>query len=165
MKFPLERRFPEEISVLEDLFGHTEVQVRLPRLNDIFNRAENAWRNYVAQIPNGRVKYLLIAEAPPWSVTGVAPQYVLDPSSRPRTLMRALRKAFLPPNGQLKSADALAEFARQSFLLVDSIPFAMDYSPKRGAPNYDKLVGLSARSFLQETLKSSSLVWSSPENS
>ena len=76
MTISLERRFPEELSVLEEnSFGYAEVQGKLPRLNDIHDHTEAKWRNYVAKLPDGRVNYLLIAEAPPverhWCDTAV----------------------------------------------------------------------------------------------
>ena len=43
---------------------------------------------------------------------------------------------------------------------MDSIPFAMDYSSKRAKPKYEKLVRLTVRTYLQETLNLSSLSWS-----
>ena len=158
MPLPLEQRFRKELVVLEELFSEAQVRECLSRLDEIHRRTEAKWREYVEQLRGGRVNYLLIAEAPPWSDTG-SPQYVLDPRSRPRTLMRALRKVFSVPEHS-DSEEALAVFACRGFLMVDSIPFSMNYSRKRGKPQYKELVSLTARTYLQAKLKSESLRWS-----
>jgi hypothetical protein len=115
----LEQRFPEELSVLPELFSEARVRASLPRLNEIHGRTEEWWHQYVGQLPGGRVNYLLIAEAPPWSGTGMPSKYVLDPASRPRTLMRALRKAFSVAD-EHDASTALKEFAHRGLLVVDS---------------------------------------------
>src|SRR5690606_28877771 len=118
---------------------------------------ETIWEEYVRMLPGGAVKFLLIAEAPPWSVDG-APQYVLDPNSRPRTLMRALRGAFDLSKG-LDASEALAELARRGFLVVDSSPFSMDYSGKRSSLKYQRLIDVTATTYLKRKLSHSSLSW------
>jgi hypothetical protein len=159
---PLEERFPIELSILKKLFGDAPVASALARLNQIYEYTEDKWRLYLALLRNKRVRYLLIAEAPPWSTTDV-PQYVLDPTSRSRTLMKALRRAFLSPSdcNQLDAGEVLAEFARRGLLIVDSVPFPMDYSKKRSHKEYDCLVQLTAKSYLYEKLRSAELSWSS----
>jgi hypothetical protein len=113
------------------------------------------WNQYVATLSGGIVRYVLIAEAPPWSAEG-APQYLLDPASPVRTLMRALRKVF--PEADCEStADTLKPLARHGFLLVDSIPFAMNYSAKRSSKKYGDLIRLTTKSYLQAKIDSSSL--------
>jgi len=160
MTLSLEQTFPDELSVLKELFGVDQVEGKLRRLNEIHEYTEGKWRDYVAKLPDGQVNYLLIAEAPPWSATG-RPEYVLDPESRSRKLMQALRRVFLLPSvfRQLDANKALAEFARQRLLIVDSIPFAMDYSNKRSRRKYDSLVRLTAQSYLRKKLLSASLSW------
>ncbi|MBZ5545967.1 MAG: hypothetical protein LAO07_20220 [Acidobacteriia bacterium] len=158
MTLPLEQRFTEELSVLEELFSETKVRKSLPRLNEIYSCTEERWQEYAEQLPGGQVNYLLIAEAPPWRHSG-SPQYVLDPASRPRTLMRALRKA-LSLSEQHDGGWAMKQFAQRGLLIVDSIPFAMNYSAKRSSVKYDRLVQLTAQSLLQEKLESTSLSWS-----
>jgi hypothetical protein len=61
----LQKAFVAELAVLEDIFGVDRVASRIERLNEIHRFAETTWRQYVAQIPGGVVRYLLIAEAPP----------------------------------------------------------------------------------------------------
>jgi hypothetical protein len=149
----------QALPILWELFAGEEQQERLPRLKEIHGHAELHWRNYVEQFSDRSVKYLLIAEAPPWSHPGEQIQYVLDPSSRSRTLMSALRRAF-PTAYELPAEKALAEFARQGFLIVDSIPFSMKYtSNKRKSHKYQQLIDVTAIA-IQEALQSSSLKWS-----
>ena len=89
----IEYIYPKEYEALMRLFGAGEVEAKIARLNEIYFHAETKWNDYLNQIPNGEVKYLLIAEAPPWSNSGT-PKYVLDPDCEARTLLIALCKAF-----------------------------------------------------------------------
>jgi hypothetical protein len=73
--------------------------------------------------------------------------------------MRALRRAF-PAASEMSPEKALAEFARQRLLIVDSIPFAMKYSSsKRRGRKYEHLVSLTVPALL-EKLESRSFSWS-----
>lgn len=157
----LEECFSTEMQVLVGMFGRDQITKKLPRLNEIHQHTEAMWRDYLKRLQGRSVRYLLIAEAPPWSDSGV-PQYVLDPKSRSRTLMKALRGAFLSPasSRQLDGERALAEFAAQGLLVVDSIPFAMDYLKSRSRLQYGTLVGLTVHSYLRKKLLSSSLSFS-----
>jgi hypothetical protein len=158
MALPLEQLFPNELSVLCKLFSDAEVLGKIPRLNEIHFYIEKRWGEYVEQFPDGRVKHLLIGEAPPWSDAG-AIQYVLCPAARPRTLMRALRKVFSVPK-TYDSRGALDVFARRGLLVVDSIPFPMKYSSNmRRRPSYENLVRLTARTYLNKRLNLPSLSW------
>ena len=160
---PLEQSFPDELSILKKLFGVDHVEGKLQRLNDIYKYTEGKWRDYVAKLPNGRVNYLLIGEAPPWRSPDEKIQYVLDPESDSRTLMLALTKALLSVSAceQVNAKKALAELATRGFLIVDSIPFAMKYpSPMRARTKYIELVHLTTLTHLQKKLSLSSISWS-----
>ena len=151
----LDKDYKRELRVLEDLFGRETVASNLPRLQKIHDYTERKWRAYARQVPDGRVKYLLIAEAPPWSAEGT-PEYVLDPKSSPRTLMRALRSGLLTKAEAttLGPDAALAAFARMGLLIIDSLPFSMSYSGRRSSPHYSRLVELAAPSYLMPKLTS-----------
>jgi hypothetical protein len=153
-----EERFRGELIALRALFGRARVDVALPRVHQIHEYTEAMWKRYVATLHGGVVRYVLIAEAPPWSVDGT-PQYLLDPSSSIRALMPALRRAF-PGAGLGSAADALKALARHGFLLLDSIPFPMEYRAKRSSEKYDDLIKLTMTSYLQTKIDSSSLEWS-----
>jgi len=81
-------RFQDELDALRKLFGSSSVHAALPRLKEIYYYTEEKWHAYVKQIPEGVVRYVLIAEAPPWSRDGT-PQFLLDPASRSRSLLDA----------------------------------------------------------------------------
>jgi hypothetical protein len=151
--------FPDAFEVLVRLFGKADVQAKLGRLDLIFQHAEHWRKQYIAGLPDRRVKYLLIAEAPPWSEAGT-PQFVLDPTSRPRTLLKALRKAFCATALPVNSPKLLATLAGSGFLIVDSIPFSMDYSSRRDRALYQALVNESVRTYLLPTLNSCGLALS-----
>jgi len=151
-------RFRTELCALRKLFGPASVDAAIPRLREIHDYTEAKWQAYADQIPGGVVRYLLIAEAPPWSDDG-APQFLLDPASRVRSFMGALRRVF--PRASLgSSAETLKVLARHGFLLLDSIPFAMNYSSKRSSPRYDDLIRLTAKTYLQAKIDASPLTWS-----
>ncbi len=151
----LEQLYENEYQALIDIFNEDIVRKSIVRLNYIYKYTENIWWDYIKGIPNGHVRYLFIAEAPPWSPAGV-PQYFLDPKSRPRTLMRALKKAFFRNNDQ-NSKSILKMFSHSGFLLVDSIPFSMQFTNKRNNKNYRKLVSLCVKSYMINKLNNSGL--------
>src|SRR2546430_418282 len=112
----LEQCFPEELSVLRELFGDAAVQECLPRLNEIHGCTEATWRKSVGWLPDRLVRYILLAEAPPWPLAPAPPQYVFCPASRPRVLMKALRKAFSVPKST-DAGEAVKEFARRGLFI------------------------------------------------
>lgn len=155
----LETRFSDELAILKRLFGTTSIN--LTRINLVYDYTEQKWREYIDQIPDGVIKYLLIAEAPPATADG-PPPYFLDPAARPRTLMQAVSGAFFGDlvYKQLGSERTLAKLAQQGFLMVDSIPFAMDYKARRSRKAYADLVALTAKKYMLAKLAASSLSWS-----
>ncbi|UCG50866.1 MAG: hypothetical protein JSW58_11765 [Candidatus Latescibacterota bacterium] len=165
VKQPLEQKYREELSVLGRLFGSRLSASTLTRLNEIFEHTEGLWQRYVDQIPDRMVQYLLVAEAPPWSETG-RPQYILDPLSRPRTLMNALCRAFFgrPIYNELGVEATLSALAQHGFLVVDSIPFAMPYGGKRGNRAYKELVWMTCGTYLGEKLRGNNLTYSDTLN-
>ena len=158
----LQKAYVAEFAILEELFGVDRVSSSIERLNEIHRFVETTWRQYVARIPDGVVRYLLIAEAPPWTRTGT-PRFVLHPNSPQSALMRALRRTFLDDDqlARLNTAQTLAEFARQGLLIVDSIPFSMKYlSRHRAKPQYRELVAKSVQTYLNRKLVWPAISWS-----
>jgi hypothetical protein len=154
-----EETYQGELVALRALFGEARVSRDLPRLGEIHEYTETKWHEYAALLRDDSVRYLLIAEAPPWSPDG-PPQFLLDPGSRVRTLMRALQHAFPGCEG-MSPAESLQALALRGFLLIDSIPFAMKYSSRqRASERYDDLVRLTATSYLQRKVQESGLTWS-----
>jgi hypothetical protein len=152
-------RYRSELAALTALFGEERVVRALPRLQEIHDYTEAKWSAYAATLRDGIVRYLLIAEAPPWSPEG-RPEYALDPKSDPRTIMKAVRCAF-PRCKDLSNDELLDALAQHGFLLMDSIPFAMKYSSsKRANARYDDLIRLTVTSYLHTKIDESGLTWS-----
>ncbi len=55
---------------LSKLFGKSYVERRLRRLDWIFGESERYWKDNLARFGDQSVKYLLLAEAPPWRKEG-----------------------------------------------------------------------------------------------
>jgi len=159
----IKNKFQEEFNALIHLFGENEVNSKISRVNEIHHYTENIWNNYVSNIPNGEVKYLLIAEAPPWSSTG-RPEYFLDHRSNSRSIMNAVKKAFFTTSKakNIEAKETLNELSKIGFLIIDSIPFSMDYSKsnKRSTNAYFELVSRSMDGYFNEKLNHSTLNWS-----
>jgi hypothetical protein len=151
-------RFQDELDALRKVFGSSSVHAALPRLREIYYYTEEKWHAYVKQVPEGVVRYVLIAEAPPWSHDGT-PKFLLDPASRIGPYMGALRQAF-PQARRGSSADTLKVLAGHGFLLLDSIPFAMKYpSKERSSQKYVNLLRLTTKTYLQAKIDASRLTW------
>jgi hypothetical protein len=149
-------RFQNELDALRKLFGSSAVHGALPRLKKIYYYTEEKWHAYVEQIPQGAVRHVLIAEAPPWS-DGGRPQFWLDPDSRVQ--LSPLRCLYC--HTRLASyRDILEAAAKHGFLILDSIPFAMNFSRKRASPRYRDLLRLTTKTYLQAKIDTPSLTWS-----
>jgi hypothetical protein len=159
----LQERYPRCFEALEPLCGGSVPSSTLERLNEIYLRTENIWTDYVSMIPHGAIRYLLFAEAPPWSESG-RPKYVLDPESKPKTLMRALSQAFFdrPTQATFGTDKILRRLAERGFLIVDTLPFAIDYSlnGRRQRKAYKTLVAASCSTYVREKLETTGLKWS-----
>lgn len=153
-----EKKFGVEIGLLRDLYGSETVEKNISRVEEIHAYTEGVWREYVRNLGRTPVRYLLIAEAPPWSESG-RPEYVLDKLSKSRSFMAALRGGFLGARSA-SPVECLRVFAAEGFLVLDSIPFAMNYSPKRSSKKYDRLISATTDTYLQAKIKSSNLEWS-----
>lgn len=147
MNTMLEQKYKTEYKLLRELFGFEFVNERIKRLNTIHEYTESLWSIYIRKIPNKTVKYLLIAESPPWSQDG-QPQYFLDPNSSSRSLMNAFSRAFFPNNRNKNLKLIINNFAENGFLLVDSIPFSMCYSGFRSLEKYNELIELTVKSYM-----------------
>jgi len=105
----------------------------ISQLRHIFDKTENAWvknlKNYKSEI-----KYLLICEAPPWSMTN--PKYFyLQPQGQ---LFDTVWKTFF--NSQKRNTPYKC-LAKVGFLLIDSLPFSINYKTKhRKSDDYFKLI-------------------------
>ncbi len=151
MRKPLEQSYKKEYEVLKGLFKAGYVDERIERLNFIHEYTESIWDEYIKLIPNKIIRYLLIAESPPWS-DEKTPQYFLDPTSRSRLLMNAFKGAFYCKLPNITPKNVISCFAEKGLLLIDSIPFSMCYKSVRRRPKYEELVNLSVKSYMLKKL-------------
>jgi len=153
----LQKRFPDAFESLESLFGEREVREREQRLDDIFDTAGRAWTRNLANLGDRRVKYLLFAEAPPWSDPGLPVSYFYESLSG--AWVKRVLKACLQELPTVKE-DVLRRLADKGFPLIDSLPFAMRYTTAhRKRYEYLNLVA-TCKGYLEEKLKNGSITWS-----
>jgi hypothetical protein len=117
------------------------------RLNKIFIKCEEKWEENLNRLTE--VKYLLIAEAAPWSENGPI-NYFYNTFKGP--WCNRIWKAFFDETAPNDVNKALKRLAEKQFLLIDSLPFSMKYtSYYRNKPYYSKLVK-SCSGYLTEKL-------------
>jgi hypothetical protein len=142
-------RFEKEIQILKQLFSNEFVVSNLNRINDIFSTTEKLWEAQIQYLPKEGIKYLFIAEAPPWSSIGEI-KYIYNPESEPRTLLKALSKAFFGEYiyQSIGVKETLKKLTESGLMVFDSLPFAWDYSNKRNNKYYSELLSLTINSYL-----------------
>jgi len=89
------------------------------------------------------IKYLLLAEAPPWTEHGEEVRYFYSTFHTLKgSWCKSIWSAFCPSEKPPDVIEiALTKLAEQGFLLIDTLPFAMDYSKvRRKTGLYRKLV-------------------------
>lgn len=134
----IEEEFPEQYMKLVLLFGRNEVQSKADRLNEIYAWCEAAWNRNLDRLRNTDVKYLLIAEAPPWSENNPI-SYFYSTFTGP--LRNRIWKAFFDEAAPNDVNEALTRLAEKQFLLIDSLPFPMKYNPNhRNNQSYVELI-------------------------
>ena len=159
----LEEEFSEQYDQLVSLIGGDEMRGKAARLNEIYGACEAAWNRNLYRLRNTDVKYLLIAEAAPWS-GGDLTQYFYetfdkDDNGKPIQWIRSLWKVFYPCPPPNDIEQSLRMLAQSQFLLVDSLPFALSYKSYRKNPEYRELV-LSCSEYLRMKLQCDRINWS-----
>ncbi len=146
----LEEEFPEQYKKLVKLFGSNEVWSKAGRLNEIYARCEAAWNRNLDRLRNTDVKYLLIAEAPPWSENDPI-SYFYSTFTEP--LRHRIWNAFFNEAAPNDVNNALTRLAEKQFLLIDSLPFSMEYKTNhRKKELYVELIKC-CKAFVDEKLK------------
>jgi hypothetical protein len=144
----LEASYPEGIKALRELFGLSLYESHLRRLNDIFKVCEMAWERNIARLQNRIVRYLLIAEAAPWTDEGINPRYFYETLDG-AWVGRVLRAFFKARPGSIEQC--LQALANEGFLLADTLPFAMKYSTAlRKTTGYLRLLSATRQYFFIE---------------
>jgi hypothetical protein len=156
----LEKAYRSQQETLRRLFnvgGNDLIAEKRVRLDHIFRTAERKWIENVERLKGNRVKYLLLAEAPPWTETREV-RYFYNTFSG--SWVARIWHAFFPSEKLTPNIDSgLSRLADQGFLLVDSLPFGMKYSSaKRRTPSYRKLV-LDCLPFLFRQIGNPKISW------
>lgn len=152
----LEKEFPEQYKRLAKLFGSNVVRSKAGRLNEISARCEAAWETNLDRLRNTEVKYLLIAEAPPWSEK--------DPINYFYTTLKGpwcnrIWNAFFNEAIPDDVNRALTLLAEKQFLLIDSLPFSMEYKTNhRKKELYVELIKC-CKAFINKKLNNEKIQW------
>ena len=150
-------KFPECFKILKRLFGDDVVSQKANRLNEIFIKCEKKWQENLDRLKGIEVKYLLIAEAAPWTAEGeVRYFYNTFDGNWVKRIWYAFYDTPFPDDMEC----GLNCLAKKQFLLIDSLPFSMKYSSYyRKKPLYSELVQ-SCSDYLIEKLNNKKLKWS-----
>ena len=133
--------FKQNLNLLVTLFGENPVYSKLDRLKEIFISTESSWTNNIERFRDKPIKYILLGEAAPWSENGI-PRYFYNQieSKFHRSIWNAFFPSFPIPKEGKNSYEMLAN---EGFLLIDTLPYAMDYSGKRNKSSYYNLINSS----------------------
>lgn len=153
--------FNQNLPRLENIFGKTEVAKKTTRLKEIFQSTETSWQKNLDRLADKKVKNILIAEAAPWSDTGV-PRFFYNriESSYHQRIWRAFFPYSPIPSDNDTAFNMLAE---KNFMLIDTIPFSMSYSGMRNHPDYFRIIANSTV-WWTEKLKSDKITFAEKVN-
>jgi hypothetical protein len=167
-------QYTDELEILKKLFDSNFVENRIENIEKIFDASEFYWNNNLKYVIENdiKIKYLLIGEAPPdYEISNKEEvKYFYNPNniSVPQSYLEKVFNAFYPDQkadhiqyNPDKKQHKLNHIADKGFLLIDSLPFAMNYSGngKRNRAAYKKLVKVCAASYLSNKLKNSKIPW------
>lgn len=129
--------FDQQLHLLKNLFQN---QINVPKeqqLRNIFDTTENFLYNNLKRFSNREIKYLLICEAPPETGNYFYNNYK-------KTLFTTVWNTFYSNPVCSNHDDAYKCLADVGFLLVDTLPYAMDYSInqkiRKNNSSYDALI-------------------------
>lgn len=133
--------FDLNLPLLQNIFGESEVNRRISRLQEIYYNTESSWQDNIKRLASKNIENILIAESAPWSEIG-RPRYFYNriESSYHKRIWATFFPNIEIPHDQEKAFRMLAD---KNFLLVDSIPFSMNYKGKRNHSDYFNLVANS----------------------
>lgn len=134
----MENIFDNNLSIIENLYGKQFIIDRYNRLLEIFKNTEHSWYKNLNRVKNKKIENLLIAEAPPWTASGI-PRYFYN-SLESNYHMRIWSTFFPLKKVPSDNEQAYNMLIDKNFLLIDSLPYAMNYKGKRKNKNYQKLV-------------------------
>lgn len=133
--------FNKNLPILYHLFGEEIVARKLVRLKEIFNSTELAWENNLGRYHQTPIKHILFAEAAPWSEKG-KPRYFYNQieSNFHQRIWKAIISTQPIP---IDVEQSYLMLASRGFLLLDTIPYAMDFSSKRNKYAYFEIIAQS----------------------
>lgn len=167
--------FSQEIKLLESLFGEGLISANKKNLKNVFEATESCWEDNLKYIQqnNIKIKYLLFGEAPPGGINGVNEdvKYIYNPKSiKYQSYLINVYKCFFPTKKIKVSTpdvkmDLLRNIADRGFLLIDSLPFAMNYSGNyRGRKKYSGLIKECTNNYLNHKLNKCGVPWINDES-
>ena len=122
------RKNPGAKNALDNLFRGTIYSFDNPRnfenLERIYSVCEKAWNRNLRRLRGQRIRYLLIAEAAPWTDPLKPPSYFYE--NLAGNWCKRITRVFGIENNNHEVA--LNELANRGFVLVDSLPFAAPYT-------------------------------------
>ncbi len=147
--------FPAANQALNNLLT-PDIRNQLDRLDEIFQHVENSWKVYLERHRDKEIRYLLIAEAAPWTASGTQHRYFY--TAPEGAWARRILKTFLGQH-RYDTDTSLSMLADNGFLLVDTLPFALKYSTRiRMGDDYFQLLKASKDHFINK-LNNSGLTW------
>jgi hypothetical protein len=127
--------FNDNLNLLEKLFPQEFSDRLIEKKLKIFNATELEWEENTKRFTNKKIRYLLICEAPPNNG-----DYFY--SNFEKSLFNKVWQTFFQAQKCNNAEDAYQQIADIGFLLIDTIPYSMDYSKgrKRYTAEYKQLV-------------------------
>lgn len=148
--------FDDNLHLLEKLFGKKEVLQKLNRLKFIYKNTEESWLRNLEYFENSEIRYILLCEAPPYSETLVPKYFYNDIDQKFNTIIwnTFFHNIKKPTDIELNYKN----LAEKGFLLIDTIPFAMQYSTQkhRDKDSYFQLI-TNSLNWILEKLRNSKI--------
>jgi len=114
----------EKIRKLNSSYIHDK---KLDRLRFIYDFSRNKFEENLKRYEDYKVKYILFGEAPPWTEID-NPRYFY--SKIESKLHETFWKTFNSDSIPTDMSSAYQRLAKEKFLLIDTIPYALKYSPR-----------------------------------
>lgn len=131
--------FEDNIDVLNNLFGEKEIGQKLERLKFIYKNTEESWYRNLENFKNQDVKFLMICEAPPYSEKHLPIFFYNQINQKLNTIIWKL--FFKNDKKPVSELDYYKKLADKGFLLVDNIPFSLNYQSKhRKTKEYKRIL-------------------------
>jgi len=129
------------------------------RVKKIYQKSESCWHQVIEDLFLGseqKIKYILIAEAPPWHPTGIV-SYFYNPDTPKKSaqLLSTIYGAFsgmtVKESNTIDNWRKIEELCQVGFLLIDMMPIGLSYS-KIGRPKklYSGLVNMGMDYFIDK---------------